>query len=204
MTNFDSLRAGATGPLAYMARPQKPKELYALYPFKDSLKDLSIYQRDLSASVSYQTNGIWDMEVGSFTINIGNLSEYTIDFFLCLKNTGDTATFLTSQEWKLTLSGWSNFNILNKNNGSICSVSANANTILHIAIAQKDGVLYSWINGTFKGSYGSGLQALTALNLNNKGAFCNMRIVSKCLQTSGTCPVPGTYYTGYEPLNGGG
>ena len=200
MPNFDALRSAIIGPLAYMARPQKPAALYALYPFKDSLKDLSIYQRDISASVTYQTNGIWDMEVGSFTINIGNLSEYTIDFFICLKNTGDTATFLTSQEWNLKLSGWTNFVITNKNGSGIYSVSARNGTVLHVAITQKDGVLYGWINGTFKGSYGSDLQALTALNLNNTGAFCNMRIVSKCLQTSGNFPVPATYYTGYEAL----
>lgn len=204
MPNFDALRSAIIGPLAYMARPQKPAALYALYPFKDSLKDLSIYQRDISASVTYQTNGIWDMEVGSFTINIGNLSEYTIDFFICLKHGTDTATFLTSQEWNLYLNGWSGFKVTNQGGGVIWNVTAGMGTILHIAIAQKDGVLYGWINGTYKGSYGSSLQALTALNLTNKGAFCNMRIVSKCLQTSGTFPVPATYYTGYEPLNGGG
>lgn len=201
MPNFDALRTSLAGPLSYLCKPQKPAELYALYTLNGTLEDTSNYHRDLSSSnMNFETNGLWTGAYGSTSITVNSLSEYTIDMMVCLKNL-NYVNHLESNAWILRSVYGNSFRIADSSQNQIWApTTASAGNILHVAIALKDGVLYGWVNGAFQGSKSASFASMTTLNLTQYGTVSNMRIVSKCLQTSGPFPVPNSYYTGFEAL----
>ena len=205
MPNFDALRTSTLGALSYICRPKvKPEDLYALYTFDNTLSDLSDHHRDIVASnISFENHGIWTMAQASTaaSISIGSLASYTVDFFVYVKSL-NTVNIFESSAWAIRgLYGNTLKFVTMPSLGQIYAInSMSQDTTHHIAVSQQSGTLYMWIDGGFIGSSNASYNPMSLAGLTAYGAIANLRIVSKCLQTSGTFPVPSTYYTGYEVL----
>lgn len=73
----------------------------------------------------------------------------------------------------------------------------------HVAFVRKNNKTYCWIDGVLKinGTYTSSSPvACIMIMLSSTEYVQNLRLISRAVQTSGTFPVPATFYNGHESI----
>ena len=216
MPNFDALRAGVVGPLAYMCKPEIPADLLALFPMDGSMNDLSRYGRTMSITTTptYTTDGPLGKCAafkGSFTHN--QTTPFTIDFFANFPNSGagngnffpNCSLFGSAGNngggiYGTTVAGHS-AEFLLQITGSNLWLGGSAGTFSHFALTYDGTTLCAYIDGVRTQAVTVTLNPQSTIHLvagNTK--YCNLRVVGKCLASGSTFPVPSDFYTGFEPI----
>lgn len=220
MPNFDALRTGNLGPLAYLCKPQPPAELLGCWPLTSTSDkaDLSRYGNNYSGTLSAasQTNALAKVIMqtnATFPCVLDLGKPFSIDFFVGVSHGAGAGS----------LSGFSlgnlNFTLDSSSNsgahpdgfsygGSTLATGAAKIQAAgsHVAITYDGTTLRRFINGVLNLSATvtmTGTANGFSCYQNSVWCFGNMRIVQKCLGTT-SYSVPSAYYTGYDPLNGGG
>lgn len=209
MPNFDSLRSAIIGPLEYICRPkEKPAELLALYPFDNSLNDISNFARVLSTSDYVFTN---DGPFGYCISANGSVihtetTQFTIDFFgNFIAN--PTSNYAFRPNCRTNQAG----GLYGINNGQkydvLCQLNTNQwfctgyDVFAHYAVTYNGTTLTGYANGVKQFAENKTMNKQSIIQL-YKGAIkiSNLRVLGICLTTGSTFPVPTDFYTGFEPI----
>lgn len=230
MPNFDALRTGNLGPLAYLCKPTAPAELLGCWPFYGSTSDVSRYDHAFPITVnSYVVNG--NFKYASFTTSaLGSLEaldlsgDWSLDFF----RGPDSQSFDWTKFLRIELG---EFNLVvntlkvtaydglaadlrsGPRIGSHPDYPGLPSSPVHIAVTHQSGYVRVYTNGAIwtagSGSSSSdgpinftGSVGQLGLTLfgGYTGSVANIRVVQKRLGTNSSFPVPSTPYTGYEAL----
>lgn len=222
MPNFDALRPAISGPLSYLCKPQPPIQLLGCWPLTSTTDkaDVSRYGHAYTGSLSAatQTNALAKVVPSTnqpflFDLNLG--LPWSVDFFMGLSHGAGlgSETGISIGDFNSYLKSDSNQGAHTDNisyNGTILA-TGNAKlpaTGAHVAFSYDGTTVRRFINGLLNLSATvtmSGTAPGLSIFVNNTSVWCfgNLRSVQKCLGTT-SYPVPSNFYTGFEPLNGGG
>ena len=220
MISFDAIRSGILGTLAYLCKPQPPAELLGCWPLTSTSDkaDLSRYGNAYTGTLSNasQTNALAKVVMqtnATFPCVLDLGKPFSIDFFIGVSNGAGRGSISGFSLGNLNFTLGSDSNPGSKPDdfsygGSTLATgySKIAAAGYHVAITYDGTTLRRFINGVLNLSATVTMAGTTngfSCYENNIWCFGNMRIVQKCLGTT-SYSVPSAYYTGYDPLNGGG
>ena len=230
MPNFDALRTGNLGPLAYLCKPQPPSELLGCWPLMTG-GDKSRYNGNASAPASasvitakqdgtvlpYKAVKIGSGSAVNYALGKTlNLSQdWTVDYFDCRWTGGSycaSVTTVGSITATTYYPGLSTMGIC-VNGSQIIPMDNDffvALPFFHFAMVYRASTkkLICFINGNTKSAYqttydmsGFSTTGIVTQQANNANyAFANFRVIQEALGTPTSFPVPSNPYTGYEPL----
>lgn len=221
---MDKLKYCMDSVRAYATRRMTPN-LEALYTFDGTRNDLTgktswIYQtaRGTGDAGTFGTAPMGQALYGLFGhIPIVISGDFTLDFFhlanfydgcgvgIRMAIESPSQVIMTGQwvgQWGL------NYNCQIYN--SLTSAQTNTNVTdsstpsrHHVAFVRKNNKTYCWIDGVLKinGTYTSSSPAACIMIMLHSTEYVqNLRLISRAVQTSGTFPVPATFYNGYESI----
>lgn len=199
MPNFDALRAASMGALSYICRPiEKPSELQALFPLDNSTVNLAGTSVGITVG-SYVTGCFNDTKAGSNVSGFYSLgSAWTIDFLTQYEASSVYIVNFGSCSLYVGTSAGTPMYFLNKNSWIAISGAVAIHSWHHIAVTCDGSSIYVYFDG-----FRATTQTVTTNNAtvgSSNNPISNFRIVSKCLTTGSTFPVPSDLYTGFEPL----
>lgn len=195
MVSFDALRAANIGALAYICRPKvKPAELQALFPLNNSTENLANTAYTIASS-SFIDGVFSNTKAGASVSGVYELgSVWTVDFYTKWVVAQTLCTLNTRVLQLGTFSGipryiWNNSDIAN---------GLEKNSWHHIAFTCDGTSICAYFDGTRKSTITATSSSISFSTGTN--GIQNLRVVSKCLTTDSTFPVPSDLYTGFEPL----
>ena len=199
MPNFDALRTASMGALSYICRPiEKPAELQALFPLDNSTENLAGTSAGIIAG-DYVTGCFNGTKAGSNVSGLYALgSSWTIDFVTQYEAASvHIVNFNSCSLYVGTSSGTPTY-FLNKSGWITISGPVTVHSWHHIAVTCDGSSIYVYFDGVRTTTQTVTTNSATLSTSTNP--ISNFRIVSKCLTTGSTFPVPSGLYTGYEAL----
>lgn len=209
MPNFDALRTGNLGPLAYLGRKIViPSEVQGIWTLNGTLNDLSTYERHMAGSVTY-TDGDFSGTQGAkvnATVTGISLADFTLDW-LEYRNNDYFYQSVTLGDYNLYTDSTGSTTYRLREGTTNKYQGINRDTWFHYAVVRSGSTLCWYVNGSRVYTGTTSETAITALTFacyGKKDVLSNVRLLSTALTTGLTFPTPSGLYTGYEPLNGGG
>ena len=176
------------------AKRETSRFISALFPLNNSTENLADTAPTISAS-SYSDGPFTGTKAGKSAAGVYNLgSVWTVDFYVTWTATGAAvASFGTHY---LTTSTFSSVPCWNWDGSARLNQTANA--WYHMAFTCDGSKIRMYFNGEL---YKTTDDVVSNLTIASGGNYMsNIRILSKCLTTASSFPIPTDLYTGYESL----
>lgn len=216
MPNFDALRTGNLGPLAYLCKPQPPAELLGCWPLTSTTDkaDVSTYGHAYvgALSAATQTNALAKVipatnQPFQFELDLGQ--PWSVDFIMGISNGSGKGS-----ETGISIGAFNSYLKSTHNQGAHTDNISYNGTILatgsaslpatgsHVAFSYDGTTVRRFINGTLNLSATvdmTGKAPGLSVFVNTIWCFGNLRAVQKCIGTT-SYPVPSDFYTGFESI----